>query len=110
MSSYTLSCPQAQKDRTLFVTNVPPHFDFSDLVQIFSVFGEVEMAMVQDQETAEGQKQISRRSAHVVFEEEESMTNALSIDGENAIQPYVSGSGATGIASELMLSHLRRFI
>jgi len=55
--------------RTLFVTNVPPHYNYEDITEIFSCFGPVESVDIQQVG--------SSKSAHVTYEEEPSIKRAL---------------------------------
>lgn len=92
-------------DRTLFVTNVPSFYTGSDLTEVFSMFGDVESAIVLESHAPHGiplTKKIGSRSAHIIFEDSSSLETALSTDLSAVKIPFVKGSAPSGISKWLL--------
>jgi ribosomal RNA-processing protein 7 len=103
---------------TLFVLNIPSYYIVSDVVQLFSIFGQVETVLFQDEvhsseasrRTPDAVADLDRkmhsilpptRSAHVVFNEAQSVTNALTQELLHTRQPAENGSVRSGVSKWL---------
>ncbi len=97
-SSLDSSSSELPSGRTLFVINVPPHFNVSDLSAVFSCFGEVESVILLPTRKSEIQEaQAYYRSSHIIFTSSESIKIALSTEFEDILQPFQEGNERIGL-------------
>jgi len=98
-------------ERTLFVANIPPNFDYSDVMNVFACFGAVDSVVFQSGVTNPLPAGVltSRRTttqegcqrAELVFADEEGMQLALSASHKDTRQPCQEGSKLGGTAKWL---------
>jgi len=88
-----------RQGRTLFVSNVPHHFNYTDLSEVFSIFGQVGEVIFDDKpaQAKAATRAQALRTALVVFEEAEDMEKALKHDLGSTRQPYIAGSKIMGL-------------
>mmetsp|Transcript_46897 Transcript_46897/g.92310 ORF Transcript_46897/g.92310 Transcript_46897/m.92310 type:complete len:263 (+) Transcript_46897:19-807(+) len=93
-------------DRTLFVVNIPFNFDFNDVSQILSCFGDVECVLFHTPSSKEAlppgvlsskrPKTGSGQQARVIFSQDEAVTQAVNSNIDTP-QPYHEGSHLVGM-------------
>jgi RNA recognition motif-containing protein len=81
--------------RTLFAMNLPWNFDFQDVSDVFSAFGDVERVMFTSALVGDAALKAGR-TAHVVFESAEGLQTAMTTDMSQVKQSYVQGNVPVG--------------
>lgn len=97
-------------ERTLFLANIPPNYDYSDVMNVFSSFGDVASVIFQSDSTNPVPPGVltSRRTstqgcqrAELIFASDESMQEALNASLANTRQPCQEGTKLGGTAKWL---------
>ena len=86
---------------TLFVANIPCDFDYQNVMNVFSLYGEVE-SVVFLEEPMPGAASGRARCARVSFEDEESLRRVLELETANLRAPYEPPRLATGMKKWLL--------
>jgi len=98
------SSSDGQEDHrpTLFVTNIPSNFDFQNVTNLFSLYGDVEAVEFVENLYFPGVSAEKPRSARVVFENGEAIEKIMSVSEKDVVAPYEPPNLATGIKKYLM--------
>uniref|UniRef100_A0A7S2TVQ5 RRM domain-containing protein n=1 Tax=Lotharella oceanica TaxID=641309 RepID=A0A7S2TVQ5_9EUKA len=98
---HTSSSP-GEQGPTLFVTNIPSNFDFQNVTNLFSLYGDVEGVEFVENLYFPGVSAEKPRSARVIFENEEAIEKIMSVSKKDVVAPYEPPNLATGMKKYLM--------
>lgn len=104
--------------RTIFVVNIPPNFDYSDVMEVLRCFGEVDSVVFHESQdaqhhipgvlTSEVSRTVGCQRADVIFASEDGVTRALEQPIDGTRQPYQEASKPSGKTKWLQQYHAHR--